>query len=50
MRFLASEEAGADAAWKDAIVAGESEDVVRFETWSAFIPPVSPGRTTSSRA
>lgn len=42
-RFLASEEAGADAAWKDAIVASESEDVVRFETWSAFMPPVEPG-------
>jgi len=37
-RFLASEEAGIDPAWKDRIVEAESEDAVRFETWSAFMP------------
>jgi enoyl-[acyl-carrier protein] reductase II len=37
-RFLASEEAGADAGWKRRIVGIEPEDAVRFETWSAFMP------------
>jgi enoyl-[acyl-carrier protein] reductase II len=41
-RFLASEEAGADAAWKQSILGIESEDAVRFETWSAIMP-AAPG-------
>lgn len=39
-RFLASEEASADPAWKAQIVASASEDTVRFETWREFFPPV----------
>jgi enoyl-[acyl-carrier protein] reductase II len=39
-RFLASEEASADPAWKEQIVACTSEDAVRFETWCEFFPPV----------
>jgi nitronate monooxygenase/enoyl-[acyl-carrier protein] reductase II len=42
-RFLASEEAGAPAAWKEAILRGESEDAVRFATWKAFMPPTRAG-------
>jgi nitronate monooxygenase/enoyl-[acyl-carrier protein] reductase II len=38
-RFLASEEAGIDPAWKQRIVEVESEDAVRFEPWSAIMPP-----------
>jgi enoyl-[acyl-carrier protein] reductase II len=38
-RFLASEEAGADESWKRRITEIESEDTVRFESWSAFMPP-----------
>jgi enoyl-[acyl-carrier protein] reductase II len=38
-RFLASEEASADESWKRAIVATESEDVVRFEVWKEIFPP-----------
>ena len=38
-RFLASEEASSAAAWREQIIAAESEDAVRFETWSAFFPP-----------
>ena len=41
-RFLASEEASAADAWKSAIVAARPEDCVRFEAWSAIMPP-SPG-------
>jgi enoyl-[acyl-carrier protein] reductase II len=41
-RFLASEEAGADPAWKERILAIESEQAVRFETWSAIMP-AAPG-------
>jgi nitronate monooxygenase/enoyl-[acyl-carrier protein] reductase II len=37
-RFLASEEAGADAAWKRLILDAESEDAVRFEAWGAIMP------------
>jgi enoyl-[acyl-carrier protein] reductase II len=40
-RFLASEEAGADDAWKQLILESESEDAVRFETWGAIMPPGS---------
>jgi enoyl-[acyl-carrier protein] reductase II len=42
-RFLASEEAGAADGWKRRIVEIEAEDTVRFETWSAFMPPRGPG-------
>ena len=37
-RFLASEEASSDPAWRDQIIAAESEDAVRFETWSELFP------------
>jgi len=37
-RFLASEEAGVDPAWKQLIVESESEDAVRFEAWRAIMP------------
>ena len=36
-RFLASAEAGAPRSWKERIVAIESEDCVRFETWGAIM-------------
>jgi enoyl-[acyl-carrier protein] reductase II len=42
-RFLASDEASADAGWKQGIVAAESEDAVRFETWSAILPVAAGG-------
>ena len=42
-RFLASEEAGVDDSWKRRIVEADSEQVVRFETWSAIMPPRPPG-------
>jgi enoyl-[acyl-carrier protein] reductase II len=38
-RFLASEEASADESWKRAVLATESEDVVRFEVWKEIFPP-----------
>jgi enoyl-[acyl-carrier protein] reductase II len=38
-RFLASQEAAADAEWKRRIVEIESEDAVRFEAWSSIMPP-----------
>jgi nitronate monooxygenase/enoyl-[acyl-carrier protein] reductase II len=38
-RFLASEEASSAPAWREQIIAAESEDAVRFETWSEFFPP-----------
>jgi nitronate monooxygenase/enoyl-[acyl-carrier protein] reductase II len=37
-RFLASVEAGASEAWKQLIVGAESEDTVRFDTWSSIMP------------
>jgi enoyl-[acyl-carrier protein] reductase II len=40
-RFLASVEASAHAQWKQAILAAESEEVTRFEEWSAFFSPAS---------
>ena len=42
-RFLACEEASADDDWKRRIVETDSEDVIRFETWSAIMPPRPPG-------
>jgi enoyl-[acyl-carrier protein] reductase II len=42
-RFLASNEAGADVAWKQRIVEIESEDAVRFEAWSEILPPSKGG-------
>jgi enoyl-[acyl-carrier protein] reductase II len=42
-RFLASEEAAVDETWKRRITEAESEDIVRFEIWSAIMPPRSPG-------
>jgi enoyl-[acyl-carrier protein] reductase II len=38
-RFLASEEASADDSWKRGILATESEDVIRFESWMEIFPP-----------
>ena len=38
-RFLASDEAGVDEAWKRRVVDVESEDAVRFEPWTAIMPP-----------
>ena len=38
-RFLASLEASASEAWKERILEVESEEVVRFEAWSAIMPP-----------
>jgi enoyl-[acyl-carrier protein] reductase II len=42
-RFLASSEAGIEEDWKRRIVAIEAEEAVRFETWSAIMPPPPPG-------
>lgn len=42
-RFLASEEAGAEGDWKQRILEAESEEAVRFETWSAILPPSDQG-------
>ena len=42
-RFLASEEASADEAWKKAILESESEDAVRFEAWEGIFPPAGGG-------
>ncbi len=42
-RFLASEEAGANGAWKELILDSESEDAVRFETWQAIMPSSGSG-------
>jgi enoyl-[acyl-carrier protein] reductase II len=38
-RFLASNEASSDPAWKQQIVAADSEDAVRFEAWREIFPP-----------
>jgi enoyl-[acyl-carrier protein] reductase II len=40
-RFLASEEASATTAWKEGVLGARAEDCVRFETWSAIMPPTS---------
>jgi nitronate monooxygenase/enoyl-[acyl-carrier protein] reductase II len=37
-RFLAAEEAASDAAWREQILASQSEDTVRFETWDEIFP------------
>jgi enoyl-[acyl-carrier protein] reductase II len=42
-RFLASQEAAASEGWKRSILEADSEQVVRFETWSAIMPPRPPG-------
>jgi enoyl-[acyl-carrier protein] reductase II len=42
-RFLASTEARIEDGWKRRIVEIEAEDAVRFETWSAIMPPSPPG-------
>jgi len=42
-RFLASEEASADEAWKRAILKAESEDAIRFEVWKEIFPPARGG-------
>jgi nitronate monooxygenase/enoyl-[acyl-carrier protein] reductase II len=36
--FLASTEAAAPLAWKEAILAADSEDAIRFTTWKAIMP------------
>src|ERR687886_891736 len=38
-RFLASQEASAHEAWKQAILTAESEDAVRFAVWKEIFPP-----------
>ena len=38
-RFLASEEAAATEAWKQAIIDSESESAVRLEPWADLFPP-----------
>jgi enoyl-[acyl-carrier protein] reductase II len=40
-RFLASSEASAAEGWKQAILAAESEDAVRFEVWRDIMPAAS---------
>ena len=40
-RFLASQEASAHEAWKQAILTAESEDAVRFAVWKEIFPPSS---------
>jgi enoyl-[acyl-carrier protein] reductase II len=40
-RFLASEEASAHEAWKQAILTADSEDAVRFAVWKEIFPPSS---------
>jgi nitronate monooxygenase/enoyl-[acyl-carrier protein] reductase II len=42
-RFLASSEASTDEGWQQQIVAAESDEAVRFDTWSAIMPPRPPG-------
>jgi enoyl-[acyl-carrier protein] reductase II len=42
-RFLASEEASTNESWKRLILEAESEQAVRFETWTAIMPPRAPG-------
>jgi enoyl-[acyl-carrier protein] reductase II len=42
-RFLASDEAAAAEGWKQAIVASESEAVVRLEPWADLFPPEAEG-------
>jgi enoyl-[acyl-carrier protein] reductase II len=42
-RFLASAEAAAGDSWKQRIVEIESEQAVRFETWSAIMRPAATG-------
>jgi enoyl-[acyl-carrier protein] reductase II len=37
-RFLASDEAAVNAAWKHLILETEAEDAVRFEAWGAIMP------------
>lgn len=42
-RFLASEEAGAGDAWKQAILAAQAEDAVRVDGWYEVFPAPPPG-------
>ena len=42
-RFLASEEAASDESWKSRILEIEADDTVRFESWSAIMPPAPAG-------
>jgi nitronate monooxygenase/enoyl-[acyl-carrier protein] reductase II len=42
-RFLASEEAVTQEEWKRRLLEAESEQAVRFEAWSAIMPPPAPG-------
>jgi enoyl-[acyl-carrier protein] reductase II len=37
-RFLASEEAGIDPAWKQRVVDVDSEEAVRFDSWTSVMP------------
>ena len=38
-RFVASEEASSDDAWRQRLLSSSSEDVVRFEEWQEIFPP-----------
>jgi enoyl-[acyl-carrier protein] reductase II len=49
-RFLASNEAGAHDEWKQRILEIESETAVRFEAWSAIMPPSEGGYDVVPRA
>jgi enoyl-[acyl-carrier protein] reductase II len=49
-RFLASDEAGAHDEWKQRILEIESETAVRFEAWSAIMPPSEGGYDVVPRA
>jgi enoyl-[acyl-carrier protein] reductase II len=42
-RFVASEEASSDAAWRERVLSSRSEEVVRFEEWQEIFPPTAPG-------
>ena len=42
-RFVASEEASSDEAWRQRVLSSTSEEVVRFEEWEEIFPPTAPG-------
>ena len=49
-RFLASVEAPISEAWKQAIIAAESEDAVKVEVWNDIFPPRKSAYDTVPRA
>ena len=42
-RFVASHEAASDDPWRQLVLSGRSEDVVRFEEWQEIFPAEKPG-------